>query len=98
MGHLKAATIRTDSFHLISTLNSCLLRVWERKTRLLELCGLCFMSLTSKVVALICRKDDQQQLYVANCGDSRAVMISGAGAVAMCGLIDPFISFWYREE
>jgi len=56
------------------------------------------MSLTSKVVALICRKDDQQQLYVANCGDSRAVMISGAGAVAMCGLIDPFISFWYREE
>lgn len=54
--------------------------------------------LISKVVALICRKDDQQQLYVANCGDSRAVMISGAGAVAMCGHIDPVISFWYQEE
>ena len=47
------------------------------------------LSLISKVVALICRKDDQQQLYVANCGDSRAVMISGAGAAAMCGHIDP---------
>eukprot|EP00435_Cladocopium_sp_Y103_P063733 s257_g25.t1 len=37
----------------------------------------------SKVVALICQKEDHRELYVANCGDSRAVMVSGAGAVAM---------------
>lgn len=44
------------------------------------------------VVALI----RQGVLYVANCGDSRAVLVSGAGAVAMPGALGDVAEDWLQ--